>query len=86
MFEDFLKCPTATFALEASYLELRVAYPRYYAGPTIFDRPPDAHYVLVSEIQPLPWAWLPYYRPLTLPVSRRQSGGAQIHLRVYEHT
>jgi hypothetical protein len=84
MFEEFLKCPTATFALEASYLELRVAYPRYYAGPTIFDRPPDAHYVVVSGIQPLPWAWLPYYRMLSLPVTPRLSGGSRLNLRVYE--
>ena len=93
--EPFLDCPTAQFALGQSYLELQTAYPRYYAGPTVFDRPIDARYVVIATAVTgppgrlgLPAPWAHGYTNLVKRLVVVQGWGANyfpVELRVFEH-
>jgi hypothetical protein len=59
--ELYQNCKSAQFALGPSYDELVAAYPRYYIGPTVFDKPTTAEYIVVSSGFALPWQWRAHY-------------------------
>ena len=59
--ELFQSCRSVQFALQPSYDELVAAYPRYFIGPTVYDQPTDAKYIVVSSGFALPWRWRAHY-------------------------
>jgi hypothetical protein len=59
--ELFDGCRSVQFALGPSYDELVAAYPRYFVGPTVYDRPTDAEYIVVSSGFAIPWQWRAHY-------------------------
>jgi hypothetical protein len=79
---EFFGCPTATFALDASLTELRLAYPRYDPGPTLFDRQPTARYVVAGEL-PLPLKWLQYYEPFDVAGVHGEPFEGGFHVSTY---
>jgi len=79
---EVFDCPQAVFALDASLTELRLAYPRYDPGPTLFDRRPTARYV-ISAVQPLPFVWQQYYAPMNV-TGTRGTLNESLYLAVYE--
>jgi hypothetical protein len=65
--------------------ELQLAYPRYDPGPTVFDRPTDAHYVITPEIVGLPEAWVSEYRRVYPAITRAGPGRHRLHVGLYEN-
>jgi hypothetical protein len=58
----FADCPAAKPALAVSFQQLTAAFPRYFVGPTVYDGPIDAGYVVtVSSLLP-PGYWTGLYR------------------------
>jgi hypothetical protein len=82
----FFDCPTASYALVPSYAELQVAFPRYYAGPSVFDETPNARYLIASGVLPLTAAWAHRYHAIkSLPVvSGWGANYFPFDLKVYE--
>ena len=61
----FFDCPTARYALYASFGQLVSAFPRYFVGSTALDTPPSERYVVALDFygMPLPArGWLAHYR------------------------
>ncbi len=85
IFPEFLDCPTARYALTASLTELQLAYPRYDPGPTVFDRPVDARYVVTPETVGLPDAWSSHYRQIFPAITQARPGRHRLHVGLYEH-
>jgi hypothetical protein len=81
---EYFGCAKATFALDASLTELRLAYPRYDPGPTLFDRQPTARYVVAGDL-PLPFRWQQYYDPLDVAGVHRNPFEGGFHVAVYVH-
>lgn len=57
----FFTCPTAKYALAASFQQLAAAYPEYYVGPTAFEKAQTATYVVTVNSLPLPARWAKDY-------------------------
>jgi hypothetical protein len=85
IFPEFLDCPSVRYALTASLTELQLAYPRYDPGPTVFDRPEDARYVITPEIVGLPDAWSSDYRRIRPAITEAGPGRFRLHVGLYEH-
>ncbi len=94
--QAFFGCPTAIYALVPSLEELQVAFPRYYAGPTAFDRPIAARYAVVAAgtsgpARPclgLPGAWKAEFPHMVKRLTAVQGWGANyfpVEVRVFEH-
>ncbi len=92
--DAFFGCPTAAYALTGSYLELQVAFPRYNGGPTAFDAPATAHYVVTTAAvsgparPPLPGAWAAGYPHVAKDLPAVSGWGANyfpIRVKVFEH-
>ncbi len=81
--EEFFSCPSAQFALSASFTELRLAYPRYEAGPTAWSEVPDADYLVGPEEPEPPAAWLARYHLVYPPVAQPSGDAGSLHVAVY---
>lgn len=57
----FFSCPNAVYALGKSFEQLAAAFPEYYAGPTAFEKPITAPYVVTIDSLPLPGRWATDY-------------------------
>jgi hypothetical protein len=80
--EEFFSCPTARFALGASFTELRLAYPRYQAGPTVFSEAPDTDYIVAPEEPEPPAAWLGRYHPILPSILQTTRDLGSLHVDV----
>ena len=93
--QAFFGCPTAIYALVPSFQELQVAFPRYYAGPTAFDRPIAARYAVVAAGTSgaaaklgLPGAWKAEFPRMVKRLTAVEGWGANyfpVEVRVFEH-
>jgi hypothetical protein len=81
--EEFFACRAARFALAASFTELRLAYPRFDAGPTALSRVPDTDYVVGPEDPEPPDAWLAHYHRVHPRIAEPAAGLGRLHVAVY---
>ncbi len=82
--EEFFSCRSARFALSASFTELRLAYPRYEAGPTAWSGVPDTDYLVGPEEPEPPAEWLARYHLIRPPVAQPSGDAGSLHLAVYQ--
>jgi hypothetical protein len=59
--ELFFSCQNAVYSLGRSFQQLAAAFPEYYAGPTAFEKPITAPYVVTIDSLPLPGRWATDY-------------------------
>jgi len=81
--EEFFSCATARFALGASFTELRLAYPRYEAGPTVFSEAPDTDYIVAPEEPEPPAEWLGRYHLIHPPIVQSSGDLGSLHIDVF---
>jgi hypothetical protein len=81
---EFFRCRSARFALSASLTELRLAFPRYDAGPTVFDRPVDTDFFVGPDIPDPPDPWLAGYHRIDPPITGNATAAHNLHVVVYE--
>jgi hypothetical protein len=81
---EFFRCRSARFALSASLTELRLAFPRYDPGPTVFDRPIVTDFFVGPEIPDPPDPWLVGYHRIDPSIPGTATTTHSLHLAVYE--